>query len=265
MLLDQIHRAATEAQWKASVQSDKVFPIFAFVKNAVFSLLSRLYADLDDEERALNADLQSTPASYFEGGESPSRRALRSAIAALYVAPDGQRGVRLVGPTGERPLLVCLLRAFSFPDDVCAGILEACRCFVLHRRERNAGDRDELNVAYGKDYVAAVAHLAWQGSANFPDADTAPPLWRAVCKSVRSLRAKWNKLPDTEDYKRRRAREDLERSALGGRYEGMSGLYLMIEQGRSDHAAYMVHWMLQHGARQVPPLASFRSCMVQRP
>ena len=258
----------------------KDFPVTEFVSSAVFSLLCRLYADLDDEERALNTNLQSTTASSApEGGEPSSRRALRSAIAALYAAPDGQPGVRLVGPTGERPLLVCLLRAFSFPNDVCAGILEACRRFVLHRREHGAaagagaGDRDELNVAYGKDYVAAVAHLAWESGAKPPDPSSASragranalPLWNPVRKSVRSLRAKWDRLQDTEGYKRLREREDLERSALGGRYEGMSGLYLMIQQGRSDHAAYMVHWMLQHGARQVPPLASFRSCMVQRP
>ena len=82
-------------------------------------LLKELYIDLDREEAALSS---SNPYQI-----SHPINEYKELFAELYRVPG--KGVRLVGPVGERPLHVCLLRAGKLPanSEMRAGLIDGVK------------------------------------------------------------------------------------------------------------------------------------------
>ena len=78
-------------------------------------LLTKLYKDLDEEEEKLS---QLTPDVECE----------KRVFAELYRSSDrGKSRVRIVGPVGERPVHVLLLRAGTFDKEIRTGIIEGVK------------------------------------------------------------------------------------------------------------------------------------------
>ncbi len=88
-------------------------------------LLKDLYEDLDKEEKLLSEYLR------YESVNSPQMTAYFQLFAELYQVPGetspGETRVRLVGPVGERPLHVCLLRADTFDEEMRAGLIDGVK------------------------------------------------------------------------------------------------------------------------------------------
>ena len=86
-----------------------------------------LYKDLDEEERRL-----SMPTPYVKVESRFVAEHLLGLFAELYRIPGPKQGetrVRLVGPVGERPVHVCLLRAGALDKDseVRAGLIDGVK------------------------------------------------------------------------------------------------------------------------------------------
>ncbi len=249
-VLDEINKTALEA---ARAYSD--FSVESFVKIHVKQLLHKLYFDLDAEEQFLNSALASkaTPDS---SSHLSSRRMMQHCFKLMHASDDPTGGVKLLGPLGERPLLVCFSRAHDFEKDVRDGVLSASMDFVCEWSSAGYNGRDELNRAYGKDYIAAIARLAWSevaGSGHHP-ALARLPFWDTVRDAVRSAHKLWKKLEALERdddsagaYLAGRLRDDVERNATRGLREGETPLCAAIARG--DRAVETVRWMLSHGAR----------------
>ena len=90
-------------------------------------LLQLLYADLDKEEKRIEAlqipDYQNMTNCY------------RKLFATLYrdhnpLSGAGRGRVRLVGPVGERPIHVCFLLAEGMEPRAREGLLQAARWYL---------------------------------------------------------------------------------------------------------------------------------------
>ena len=77
-------------------------------------MLEKLYADLDHEEE----ELQKSPS------QLPPFKHL---FKVLYGSGTDSGPVRLVGPVGERPALICFLRAGILDGEARDGLLDAIR------------------------------------------------------------------------------------------------------------------------------------------
>ena len=86
-------------------------PFFAFPCQ---EMLEKLYADLDREEE----ELQKSPSQL-----PPFKRLFK----VLYGSGTDSGPVRLVGPVGERPALICFLRAGILDGEARDGLLDAIR------------------------------------------------------------------------------------------------------------------------------------------
>ncbi len=78
-----------------------------------------LYQGLEDEEEKLSRSLLKTDQNDFrENG----------IFATLYQSSvPGEKTVRLVGPVGERPVHVCLLRAGTLDTDMREGLIDGVK------------------------------------------------------------------------------------------------------------------------------------------
>jgi hypothetical protein len=87
-------------------------------------LLTVLYEGLDKEERRLFSSDDKEERKLSSSDEGVDRRV----FAELYrsFAP-GKSRVRLVGPVGERPVHVLLLRAGALDKEMRAGIIEGVK------------------------------------------------------------------------------------------------------------------------------------------
>ena len=77
-------------------------------------MLEKLYADLDHEEEELQKSPDQLP---------PFKRLFK----VLYGSGTDSGPVRLVGPVGERPALICFLRAGILDGEARDGLLDAIR------------------------------------------------------------------------------------------------------------------------------------------
>ncbi len=88
-----------------------------------------MYDDLDAEEERLRA--------YDPATKSPALSPVETMFHALYFNDKSSRLPRLVGPLGERPVLVCLLHAATMPGADSEGaqqaIYDAVRCSTSKR------------------------------------------------------------------------------------------------------------------------------------
>ena len=126
-----------------------------FVSRQVLRMLAELYGHLEVEEKNIYRHIERN-INYEQRGEwSP------------YMAVDNR--ILLTGPVGERPIHVCALLAarYRLEDEgkkayIADGIVEAIQEYLTSHRS-------ELNVPYGKDYVAFVTNMLGPRKTNYKD------------------------------------------------------------------------------------------------
>jgi hypothetical protein len=210
----------------------------------VLAVLEALYGDIAAEEARLSAD------GNFHGDVDGVENEVGLWARALY-SSGGEIGrgseVRLVGPVGERPVHVFLLRAghFVLParDGGPAarnGILRGVRRFLAAAAARGGSSAGEADAPYGKDYAAA-ARCAPSFATAGPGAAQPPPFYAALkawsAAKLDGLVADRAGMDQTEEA---HDRTSLVRNGL---YEGETPLYFAVVAGDTT----MALWLLRRG------------------
>lgn len=161
----------------------------------------------------------------------------------------------LVGPVGERPLHVCSLSAYRFPDVDFRGHGNYVKDGIIAGMQRYVRTMgwSQVNIPYGKDYIALVgsylqslrikskADLIQQfGKDGWPRAKEmpAPPFWSILVKwyfKNNFHQVRLCPLPTVL-----KASMEMKNSTLLGLYEGETVVFPMIAAGDAESLAWVL-------------------------
>ncbi len=237
---------AKQYSFESQDTSDKVdikSLVAKFTEIHVCFLLETLYDDLDKCEKMLSdARLENSFErllfSFNEHGrvcdKSPASRRLKDKF-------------RIVGPLGERPLHVCVLRANNFPnlDGFEDGVIAGIKAFT---DKAGAALKGEIDTPYGKDYCARIGHLI-----QVENVGRLPPLaiGSAEVKNDQADKPELQpELPYVNDITRwahhitrrraHRGEHDPTLLMTSGIYEGQTPLFMVL----ADSNIGMMKWLL---------------------